>query len=198
MAYALPTRSASEDPIFGQYLDQLPQNKLPLKSEIYRNYLFRRETEFQLLYARDGKIIKSVDETTKNKIVNDIVKTLINIWWTKASIPVREDKHIFDEIKKLLKLATDFSKDTKTIKSIGKEEYLKRKGFDKILDVSKCRYILKDFMNFLEFFLRLDFSGALLEQNRLKKFSGLFANANQSFLRLKSSFMQSKGSLGKA
>ena len=139
MAYALPTRSGSEDPVFGSYLELLPSNKLPSKTEIYRNFLYRREPEIQSIYQRNGKLIKSVDSTTKNKIINDLIASLTQIWWTKASIPVREHKHIFDELKKLLKEAAEFSKDMSTFKKIGREEFLKRKGFDKILDISKCR-----------------------------------------------------------
>ena len=140
MAYALQTRSASEDPIFGHYLDQLPQNKLPLKSEIYRNFLFRRENEFQQLYARNGKIIKALDSDGTNKIVNDLVKSLKHIWWTKASIPVREDKHIFSDIKNnIVDEAKKFVKDSRIKTAAEREEYLKRKGFDRILDISKCR-----------------------------------------------------------
>ena len=146
MAYALSTRSASEDPIFGHYLDQLPQNKLPLMTEIYRNFLFRRETEFQQLYVRHGKVIKRLDETTTNKIVNDLVESLKHIWWTKASIPVREDRHIFSDVKKVVTEAKKCAKDSSSIKTAGqREEYLKRKGFDRILDISLCRYFYLNF-----------------------------------------------------
>ena len=142
MAYALPTRSGSEDPVFGSYLELLPSNKLPSKTEIYRNFLYRRELEIPTIFQRSGnhgKLIKSLDSDTKNKIVNDLIENLTKIWWTKASIPVREHRHIFDEVKKLVKEAAEFSKDMSIFKKIGREEFLKRKGFDKILDISKCR-----------------------------------------------------------
>ena len=142
MAYALPTRSGSEDPVFGSYLELLPSNKLPSKTEIYRNFLYRRESEIPTIYQRSGnhgKLVKSLDSDTKNKIVNDLIESLTQIWWTKASIPVREHRHIFDEVKKLLKEAAEFSKDMLTFKKVGREEFLKSKGFDKILDISKCR-----------------------------------------------------------
>ena len=141
MAYALPTRSAAEDPIFGHYLEQLPQNKLPLMTEIYRNFLFRRETEFQQIYVRNGKIVKSLDEAGTNRIVNDLVESLKQIWVTKASIPVRDDLHIFTAIKNIVNKAKTFGKDSTRITSKleTQEDYLKRKGFDQILDISKCR-----------------------------------------------------------
>ena len=145
MAYALPTRSASEDPIFGHYLEQLPQNKLPLMTEIYRNFLFRRETEFQQLYVRNGKVIKRLDEDNFNKIVNDMVESLKHIWWSRASIPVREDKHIFSDLKKFVKEAKKCVKDSSIKTAAQKEEYLKRKGFDRILDISLCRYFYLNF-----------------------------------------------------
>ena len=142
MAYALPTRSGSEDPVFGSYLELLPSNKLPSKTEIYRNFLYRRELENPTIFQRSGnhgKLIKLLDTDTKNKIVNDLIESLTQIWWTKASIPVREHRHIFDEIKKLLKEASEFSKDLDKVKVEGRDGYLQRKGFDKILDISKCR-----------------------------------------------------------
>ena len=133
------TRSSTEDPIFGKNLDKFLETKLPLKTEIYRNYLYRREAEFKLVYTRSGKVIKSLDTATKNKIINDLVESLKHIWWTKASIPVREDRVIFVDIKNMLIEGSNFNKDQKSIKIMGKDEYLKRKGFDKILDISKCR-----------------------------------------------------------
>ena len=142
MAYALPTRSASQDPVFGNYLELLPSNKLPLKSEIYRNFLFRRESEVQTIFPRSGNhgnLVKKLDSDTKNKIVNDLVKCLIQIWWNKASIPVRDYDTIFVEVKNLIKAGSELSKSMSTFKKIGREEFLQRKGFDKILDISKCR-----------------------------------------------------------
>ena len=81
-----------------------------------------------------GKLIKLLDSDIKDKIVNDLIESLTQIQWTKASIPVGEHKHIFDDLKKLLKEASEFSK----IKVQGRNGYLHRKGFDKILDISKC------------------------------------------------------------
>ena len=139
--YALQTRSGAEDPVFGHYLEQLPSNKLPTMSEIYRNYLYRKDSEIQTIYLRNKKIIKSIDSTTKNKIINELIESLKNIWWNGASIPVRDDRNLFVETKNLIDKGADFAKDSKTWKSIGKEEYLKRKGFDRIFDISKCRYV---------------------------------------------------------
>ena len=143
MAYALPTRSASEDPIFGSYLEHLPSNKLPLKTEIYRNFLYRREPVVQTIFQRNGKLIKKLDSDTKNNIVHDLVACLKEIWWTKASIPVREDLSIFVDVKNLIDKAAEFSKDMSTFKRLGREEFLQKKGFDKILDISKCRCFTK-------------------------------------------------------
>ena len=139
--YALQTRSGAEDPVFGHYLEQLPSNKLPTMSEIYRNFLYRKESEVQRIYQRNKKIIKSIDSTTKNNIINELVENLKTIWWNGASIPVRDDRNLFVETKNLIDKGADFGKDSKTWKSIGKEEYLKRKGFDKIFDISRCRYV---------------------------------------------------------
>ena len=52
-----------------------------------------------------GKLIKLLDSYTKDKIFNDLIESL-----TKASIPVGEHKHIFDDLKKILKEASEFSK----------------------------------------------------------------------------------------
>ena len=139
--YVLQTRSGSEDPIFGQYLEQLPSNKLPSMTEIYRNFLYRRESEIQRLFQRDGRLVKTLEAKSRNQIVNDLVENLKLIWWNGASIPVRDDKNLFLDVKNLvLEPGSKFVKDSSRIKKIGKEEYLKRKGFDKILDISKCRY----------------------------------------------------------
>ena len=139
--YALQTRSGAEDPIFGNYLEQLPLNKLPTKTEIYRNFLYRRESEIERIYQRDKKTVKSIDSTTKTKIYHDIVETLKQIWWNGASIPVREDKVLFMDVKNLITKGSEFVKDSSRVKSLGRDEYLKRKGFDVILDISKCRYV---------------------------------------------------------
>ena len=85
-SYVLPTRSSSEDPIFGSYLEVLPSNKLPLKSEIYRNFLYRRESVVQTIFQRNGKLIKKLDSANKNQIVHDLVECLKQIWWNVASI----------------------------------------------------------------------------------------------------------------
>ena len=138
-SYALQTRSASEDPVFGNYLEQLPSNKLPTKTEIYRNFLFRREPEIDRLYQRNKKIVKSIDETTRNKIIHEIVENLKQIWFIGASIPVRDDEVLFIDVKNLITKGSEFSKDLSRVKSLGRDEYLKRKGFDVILDISKCR-----------------------------------------------------------
>ena len=140
--YALQTRSGAEDPIFGNYLEQLPSNKLPTKTEIYRNFLFRRESEIERLYLRDKKTVKSIDSTSKNKIYHDIVDNLKQIWWIGASIPVREDKALFMDVKNLITKGSEFVKDSSRVKSLGRDEYLKRKGFDVILDISNCRYVI--------------------------------------------------------
>ena len=142
-SYVLPTRSSSEDPIFGSYLEHLPSNKLPLKTEIYRNFLYRREPVVQTIFQRNGKLIKKLDSDTKNNIVHDLVACLKEIWWTKASIPVREDLSIFVDVKNLIDKASEFSKDLSTFKKIGREEFFRRKGFDQILDISKCRCFTK-------------------------------------------------------
>ena len=152
--YALKTRSGAEDPIFGNYLEQLPCNKLPTKSEIYRNFLFRRESEIERLYQRDDKIIKSLDSATKNKIIHELIENLKEIWWNGASIPVRDDKNLFVDVKNMLTEGSQFSKDLTRAISLGKDEYLKRKGFDKILDISKCRYLS---VEVTEFFCHSDF-----------------------------------------
>ena len=138
--YALKTRSGAEDPIFGHFLEQLPFNKLPNSTEIYKNFLFRRESEIDRLYQRNGKIIKSLDETTKNEIYHQIVKDLKQIWWNRASIPVRDDLNLFVAVKNLITAGSKFSKSPTTVQKMGKDEFLKSKGFDKILDISKCRY----------------------------------------------------------
>ena len=216
MAYALSTRSASEDPLFGHYLDQLPQNKLPLMTEIYKNFLFRRETEFQQLYVRHGKVIKRLDEDNFNKIVNDMVESLKHIWWSRASIPVREDKHIFSDLKKFVKEAKKCVKDSSIKTTDQIEAYLKRKGFDRILDISLCRYILifcqkelkslrfvvTDFFmcvfdHFSHYMTNFEFSGVLQEPNQLKKFNGTSANVKQNFPRKKSISMLNKDLLEK-
>ena len=137
--YALRTRSGAEDPIFGCYLEQLPCNKLPIKSEIYRNFLFRKESNFERLYQRDNKIIKSLDSTTKNTIIHELVANLKDIWWNRASIPVRDDTNLFVDVKNLITEGSELSKNVSRARSVGKAEYLKTKGFDKILDISKCR-----------------------------------------------------------
>ena len=137
--YALQTRSASEDPLFGQYLEQLPSHKLPTMTEIYRNFLYRRESEIQRIFQRDGRLVKTLAAKSKIQICHDLVENLKQIWWNGASIPVREDKSLFLDVKKLVDKGSDFVKDSKRIREIGKEEYLKRKEFDKILDISKCR-----------------------------------------------------------
>ena len=142
MAFALQTRSASEDPVFGSYLENLPSNKLPLKTEIYRNFLYRRESEVQTIFQRSGNhgnLIKKLDYGTKNKIVNDLVKCLIEVWWNKASIPVRDYDNIFVDVKNLIQEGSELSKSMSQFKKLGREEFLKRKGFDKIVDISKCR-----------------------------------------------------------
>ena len=140
--YALRTRSSAEDPIFGNYLEQLPSNKLPTMTEIYRNFLFRKESEIARLFQRNKKVVKCKDSTTtKNKIITELYQDLKLIWRNGASIPVRDDKNLFVEVKNLIDKGADFAKDSKTWKSIGKEEYLKRKGFDKIFDISRCRYV---------------------------------------------------------
>ena len=138
--YALKTRSGAEDPIFGNYLEQLPFNKLPNLTEIYRNYLFRRESEIDRLYQRDGKIVKSLDESTRNKIVYQIIENLKQIWWNGASIPVRDDTNLFVEVKKLIIESAKLSKSLSTAKKMGRDEFLKSKGYDRIFDISKCRY----------------------------------------------------------
>ena len=93
-----------------------------------------------------GKLIKLLDSYTKDKIFNDLIESL-----TKASIPVGEHKHIFDNLKKLLKEASEFSKDLGKIKVEGRNGYLQRKGFDK--------------MSFQS-------AGVLLESNQYKTFNG--------------------------
>ena len=110
-----------------------------------------------------GKLIKLLDSYTKDKIFNDLIESL-----TKASIPVGEHKHIFDNLKKLLKEASEFSKDLGKIKVEGRNGYLQRKGFDK--------------MSFQS-------AGVLLESNQYKTFSGLFASVSQRFHKKKSVFM---------
>ena len=140
--YALQTRSASEDPLFGQYLEQLPSHKLPTMTEIYRNFLYRRESEIQRLFVREGRLVKTLAEKSKIKIYNDLAANLKDVWWNGASIPVKDDNNLYLAVKNLVKTGSEFVKDSKSFKKIGKEEYLKRKGYDKILDISKCRYIL--------------------------------------------------------
>ena len=137
--YALPTRSSSEDPIFGTYLAQLPQNRLPLMTEIYRNFLYRKESEVSKLFQRGGKLIKTLDSDTKTKLYREITLDLKKVWWTEASIPVKEDKNIQEDVKNLIEKGSKFGKDISQVKSIGRDEFFKRKGFDKILDISKCR-----------------------------------------------------------
>ena len=147
--YALQTRSAAEDPTFGNYLEQLSSNKLPTKTEIYRHFLYRRESEIDRIYVRDKKIVKSINSTTKDTIIHGIVENLKQIWWIGASIPVRkEDNVIFIDVKNLITKGSEFAKDSSSVKSLGKDEYLKRKGFDVILDISKCRYVCENYIIF--------------------------------------------------
>ena len=141
---SVSTRSSNQDPIFGTFLDKLPQNQLPNKTEIYRNYLYRRELEFHKVFQRDGKTIKAVDADTKTKIVNDIVRDLKFVWWDRASIPVRDDRNIYQDIMNILVDASKFVKDISTIRQKGPNEYLKKNGFFKVLDISKCRYVHKN------------------------------------------------------
>ena len=137
--YSGATRSSSEHPIFGTYLHQLPHSRLPTMTDVYRNFLYRRDSEFHLSYVRNGKIVKSLDEPTKNKIKRDMTQELKNIWWNEASIPVKEDKNIHTDIGNVILKGSDFIKEIPQVKQIGSEEFLKRKGFTRILDISKCR-----------------------------------------------------------
>ena len=59
---AASTRSSTEDPLFGQYLDKLPVHQLPIEIEVVRHYLHLREieNEFDSSYMRSGKLIKVV------------------------------------------------------------------------------------------------------------------------------------------
>ena len=139
--YARSTRSTMSDPIFGAYLDRLPMSRLPTMTEIYRNFLHRKESEFHLIYSRGDKVVKSLDQNTKNKIIKEMAIDLKAIWWTEASIPVKDDGHIREDIRKLVEAGAKLSKDTSQAKKLGNEEFLKRKGFSTILDISKCRYL---------------------------------------------------------
>ena len=139
--YALQTRSSAEDPVFGNYLDQLPSNKLPTKTEIYRHFLYKRESKIDRLYQRNKKTVKSIDSTTRNKIVHEIVENLKQIWWIGASIPVREDEVLFIDVKNLITKGSELAKNSSSVKSLGRDEFLKRKGFDVILDISRCRLV---------------------------------------------------------
>ena len=56
MAARRVTRSLTEGIIFGQHLATLPENQLPLKLEIIRFYLHKRETECDQVFTRKGKL----------------------------------------------------------------------------------------------------------------------------------------------
>ena len=71
--------------------------------------------------------------------MNEIVESLKHIWWNGASIPVRDDTNLFVELKNLITEGSKFAKDSSRVKSLGRDEYLKRKGFDGLFDISKCR-----------------------------------------------------------
>ena len=137
--YAGTTQSSSEDPIFGTYLQQLPHSRLPTMTDIYRHFLYLRESEDHISYMRNGKIVKSLTQPARNRIVTNITQELKNIWWNEASIPVREDKNINRDVANLVQQGSEFIKEISQVKEIGREEFLKRKGFTKVLDISKCR-----------------------------------------------------------
>ena len=132
------TRSTTEDPIFGQHLEKLPENKLPIMKDIFRLYLHRREPELRV-YERAGKLVKQIDPDTKTELIKSLIVDIKHIWWTRASIPVQEDKQIKEKLTNLVNAATDFPKDIARVKAIGKDQYLINKGFCQLFDVSKCR-----------------------------------------------------------
>ena len=96
------TRSSTEDPLFGQFLDKLPEHQLPLEIEVVRHYLHLREieNEFDSSYMRSGKLIKVVKPETKLKSVRKISASLKSVW-IKASIPVKTDKSIEQHIDRI-------------------------------------------------------------------------------------------------
>ena len=146
---AKSTRSSTEDPIFGQFLQKLPENQLPLEIEVVRHYLHFKDTEFDQSYTREGKVVKVINTNTKRKIINKISTSLKDVWWSKGSIPVKSDRAIENTIenvidKALQKCPKDFSKfmDGRNDQNL-KMEFLKNKGFFKLVDISLCQCFVK-------------------------------------------------------
>ena len=105
------TRSATEDEVFGQFLDKLPENHLPSRIEVARHILFRRDRDCDSSFMRSGKLIKSLKPATKLRIIHDICEKLIYIWKEKASIPVKSNRAIERNIETLMDEILSCSKD---------------------------------------------------------------------------------------
>ena len=143
------TRSATEDEVFGQFLDKLPENHLPSRIEVARHILFRRDRDCDSSFMRSGKLIKSLKPATKLRIIHDICEKLIYIWQEKASIPVKSNRAIERNIETLMDEILSCSKDINSFKgSHGnkpdwKIEFIRAKGFLSLFDISLCQCFSK-------------------------------------------------------
>ena len=144
MSSNVTTRSVTEDLLFGQHLESLPEDQLPLKIEIVRHILFRRNNEFDKSYVRKGKTVKELSAAKKTSIVKETAQKLIYIWSERANIPVKSERSIEQNIESLMDSAARFrNKDSSRIPKKDsekwKEAFYKQKGLDRILDIGLCQ-----------------------------------------------------------
>ena len=145
MASAISTRSTTEDPIFGQLLEKLPEDQLAQEIEVVCHFLYLKSKEFDHSYIRDGKLIKVLKPATKLNIYRKISEALKNEW-SKASIPVKSDRAIEQQIESVIEKAIskcpkDFQKSVSSAKDKrnAKADFLKTKGFYSLFDISLCQ-----------------------------------------------------------
>ena len=146
MAARRVTRSLTEDIIFGQHLETLPENQLPLKLEIIRFYLHKRETECDQVFTRKGKQVKSLKPATKLRIIKEITTQITQTWSERANIPTKSQRAIEQSVESVISEALDCHKAIGTYKKEKPNwnlDVIQKKGFDKILDIAKCHCFVR-------------------------------------------------------
>ena len=129
-------KTRSEDcPIIGGNLEALSHSFLPSKSDVIRNINHRRD----LIY-------KSRLEKSEWSSIFSEVKTELNIIWSKANIPICDEKNLDYHLRKLYE--KDYSEMKKSLAYYEKDEekkkiWLEKNDFSPCFDVTACSHFKK-------------------------------------------------------
>ena len=111
----LSTRSVTKHWFFGQYVNDISANYLPLKIDAIRLYLFKRHEMEKVRFS----------EKEKTAITNEIAIKFIKIW-TEASLPVKSEKAVKLQIKReIFEILSHIERETpNTVSEIWKTEMI--------------------------------------------------------------------------